>query len=331
MRYIQAPDVFDWLYKRTVYVVLAGSRCQGLDTSGSDYDVKGIFLPPSGYFYSPFWVFEQASPSQEALRSWCGAPETVKVEGFLWSITKFVYLAVDGNPQMLEVLFVDDKYVLECHPLFRCLLDCRDSFLGENLREKFLGYGKKSLRKLRRHKSWFTNPPTVKPTREHYGILGLKMPKDKIQECRRVNEEDPSALPEAIQDFLKREKKYQEDKREWDAYQEWLDSRNLDKIVEGKNFGYDPKDAANAVRYLRMASEVLEGRGFIVERSSDREEILALKRGQLVYDQVVSCIETEIERLESLQCQGLFPRYPDVERISTVLSEVIRDYLGVNP
>lgn len=327
-RYTLDCDISSWLSERTVYAVLAGSRCQGLSSETSDYDIKGVFIPPREYFYSPFLVIEQAIPTREHLQHWLGSAEGVEVEGYLWSIIKFASLAADGNPQILEVLFVSNQYVLKCDPIFGRLVSYRDCFLSESIREKFLGYTKKALKKLRRHKKWLTNPLKAKPTREAYGISRLKMPKDKIRGCRRLPEDDTSVLPEAIHDFLQKEKRYLEGKREWDAYQVWLASRNTRKIIRGELFGYDPKIALNAIRYPRMASEILSGKGFIVERSEDREELLEIKCGLWEYDRIISCIENEIERLASIPPSPLMSKTPDVETISAVLSEVINQYLS---
>jgi uncharacterized protein len=325
-RYILEDSSLEWVEKRVVYVVLAGSRCQGLSTLDSDFDVKGVFIPKKDFFFSPFRELEQMSPSRSALRGWVARGD-IPVEGFLWSLFRFVTLAVEGNPQILEVLFVDKRNVLVCDPLFEKLLSIRDCFLSESLRDKFLGYAKKSLKKIRRHKKWLVNPPTVKPTRESYGISGLKMPKDKIQACRQLSEEDVATLPKTVQIFLDNEKRYQEDKREWDAYQEWVSSRDKSKMVPGDAFGYDAKDALNAVRYPRMASEVIGGQGFLVERTQDREELLEIKSGLWEYDRVVSLIEQEIKKVEMIEPAAGFLKSPDIKVISATVTEVVEQYL----
>jgi uncharacterized protein len=328
-RYIieqETKIIQDWIPRCSVYEVIAGSRSQGLSGDNSDFDIRGVFIPPFSHIVSPFLEMEQVSIDPKRFQLWTKNRPGVSVEGSLWSIFKFVSLAVDGSPQVLEVLFVDSRYVLRCHPVFEEFLSQRDLFLSESLRDNFLGYAKKTLRKIRRHKQWITNPLKEQPTRESFGILGLKIPKDKIQECRRL--EDTSVLPKEVQEFLDREKKYQEAKHQWDAYKIWLLNRNTDKVVSGNLFGYDPKDALNIVRYLRMAGEILEGRGFIVDRQGEID-LLEIKQGKWEYDKLISYIESEIQRIETIIPTINLRQRPDVESISSLLIRIVQKFIKI--
>ncbi len=91
--------MFDWIEKRTIFKCISGSIGYGISTSLSDEDIRGICIAPREFYYG-LHKFEQQEYKE---------PDTV-----IYSINKFVQLARDCNPNVLELLFSHPKNILFC-------------------------------------------------------------------------------------------------------------------------------------------------------------------------------------------------------------------------
>src|SRR5438105_3900282 len=88
-----------WLKARTIFLTVHGSNAYGLNRSGSDTDVKGIAVPPPEVLHGFLGEFEQAETHEP-------------VDAVVYDIRKFCRLAVNGNPNIIEILFTDPKHWL---------------------------------------------------------------------------------------------------------------------------------------------------------------------------------------------------------------------------
>ena len=91
---------------------------------------------------------------------------------------------------------------------------------------------------------------------------------------------------------LLQEKRYRSAKAEWDSYQHWLVNRNPSRAEMEKTFGFDTKHASHLVRLLRMCREILET-GEVNVLRKDSEELRAVRKGGITYDELVDWAEKE--------------------------------------
>ncbi len=116
------PDVSPFV----VYRVMVGSQAFGLATEASDEDRRGVFLPPAE------WHWALTKP-----------PEQVEffadgVEEVDWEIEKFVRLALQANPNILETLW--SPAVLHSDETGDALRALRPAFLSRHLYRTYSGY-----------------------------------------------------------------------------------------------------------------------------------------------------------------------------------------------
>ena len=76
-------------------------------------------------------------------------------------------------------------------------------------------------------------------------------------------------------------------------------------------FGFDPKNAAHLIRLYRMGAEFVETGVLNVYREDDREELLAVKRGEWSLAQVKSEAERLRSYMKAIKEQSLLPLEPD--------------------
>jgi predicted nucleotidyltransferase len=177
---------------QTIFLTLTGSHAYGTAQSGSDVDVRGCcvaplrvrlsfrthfeqfaWLPGSASGESPLGpVFAEAlvrarsHPSAGPSLLAAAAPPDVVI----YDLAKLVGLCVQANPNMLELLFVDEREILYTTPLWERLRAHRVAFLSQKVRHTFAGYAKGQLKRIQGHRDWLLHPPDHEPTRAEFGL-----------------------------------------------------------------------------------------------------------------------------------------------------------------
>jgi predicted nucleotidyltransferase len=114
------------LRRFVIYRVTVGSTAFGLKVAGSDDDRRGVYLPPA----EMTWALEKP-PEQIEYRS-------DGVEEVDWELEKFLRLALQANPNLLETLW--SPIVLHADDLGRELREMRGAFLSRHLYKTYAGY-----------------------------------------------------------------------------------------------------------------------------------------------------------------------------------------------
>ena len=146
------------LRAHTVLLVLGGSRAYGLAGPDSDVDLKGAAIPPAAHFHGLRSIFEHADrPEDIAVFARDLHPHEreaaarTKLEGTVYEIRKLLRLALDANPNVLDVLFCRDAEVRLLRDAGRELRAHRHLFLSRRCAETFTGYARAQLQRIRTH------------------------------------------------------------------------------------------------------------------------------------------------------------------------------------
>ena len=133
---IFGPGAPSWLQDRIIMLTIAGSRLYGTDVPSSDWDMRGVCVPPRECIYG-IHDFEQYHSS-----------ESDDVDLCVYSLRKFVSLAAQCNPNIVEILWSPTEYHVFHHPLWDELYAIRDVFLSKIAFKSFSGYAMSQLRKM---------------------------------------------------------------------------------------------------------------------------------------------------------------------------------------
>lgn len=162
----------NWLVPNTIYVTLHGSQAYGLNNELSDTDVKGIVVPPREVEYHLTHKFEQSEnhPSIESSLEHLKNPKNPKFESVLFSLRKFMVLASNINPNIVELLWTEpsDHFVFKS-PMEKLMAN-RDLFLSSKAKFTFSGYAFAQAAKIERHRKWIVLGELEEPKRENYGL-----------------------------------------------------------------------------------------------------------------------------------------------------------------
>ena len=164
---------------RAILLTKVGSHSYGINTTGSDVDYKGIFVATKEY-YLGLKNIEQKDRGWEEDSDRFPVLNGVKDLVF-YEIRKYLKLAKDANPNILELLFESDEFYQYIHPIGQKLIDNRELFLSKKIKYTYSGYAYAQIRKIKSHRKWLLNPPYKKPTAEDYGLTD-KTALDKSEE-----------------------------------------------------------------------------------------------------------------------------------------------------
>lgn len=111
--------------------------------------------------------------------------------------------------------------------------------------------------------------------------------------------------------------------KEYKHYWEWVNQRNEERydntISHGKN--YDAKNMMHVFRLLNMAEEIArEGR--VNVRRKDREQLLQIRAGEFLYEDLVNQAEDKIQLVDELFKKSDLPDTPDNSVGDSLLVEI---------
>ena len=114
--------------KYKIFECITGSRLYGTNTFDSDYDYRGVVIPPMNVLLDPFIRFDQKDSGFE------------EEDRCLYALAKFMKLCADANPNIIELIFVPDSNILFKNEKWDNLIAHKDLFLSKKVKFTFSGY-----------------------------------------------------------------------------------------------------------------------------------------------------------------------------------------------
>jgi predicted nucleotidyltransferase len=271
--------------------VISGSRAYGLDHPGSDTDTRGVCIPPLEYHLG-LQTFEQH--------------ESEGGDHVVFALAKFVRLALQGNPNIIEVLYTDPADILFINPFGERLCAARDIFLSRHVGETFSRYAIAQLRRMENHHRWLINPPDHQPRPDEFGATMI---------------EGRARFPDTDQ-----ERAYRAALKHWNNYQIWRRDRNPARAGLEARYGYDTKHAMHLLRLLRMGEETLR-EGVVRVKRPDAGWLKSVRDGALTYEEVIDLAGRYEANLTELIEHSPLPLEPDMAIADRLLIELHRGFL----
>ena len=133
-----------------LFKCIAGSYAYGTAIEGvSDVDYRGVFIAPIELIISCFLKTEQVSDSTQDVQ--------------IFELRKFLGLAVENNPNIIELLYMPEDKITFCHPYFKKIIQNQHLFLSKKAMHTFSGYAFAELKRIKGHNKWINNPKPETP------------------------------------------------------------------------------------------------------------------------------------------------------------------------
>ncbi len=338
-----------------IYECISGSKAYGLDLPTSDTDIRGVFILPQDDIYGLHYTPQVADKSNDTVYYELGR--------FLGLLAKNNPNILELLSTPKDKVLYKHPLIERIKPELFLSKRCKDTFGGYAFTQvkKARGLNKKivnpvdkerktilefcyvlhqqgsipllkwlELNDFRQKNIGLVNVPHAK------GIFGMYYDSDGnldykgIMRKTTANEVLLSSIPkqEAIVGYLAfNQDGYTKYCKDYHDYWQWVEKRNESRyqnnLEHGKN--YDSKNLMHTFRLLDMAVEILEQGKIIVQRPN-REELLAIRRGEWKYDKLIEKAEQKMQVVEAAYATSTLQEKPDLEAIQQLLVELRHEF-----
>lgn len=321
-------EIEKWLEDRIILKVYKGSYAYGTNHADSDVDIGGICIPPKQYLYG-FYSFEQYESKNYT--HYTGYKKTGQgADTVIYGLHKFVKLACNCNPNIIETLFTNPTHILHSNYLGNMLLENRKLFFTKKAKDTFGGYAFSQLRRLNNK---------------------LPMEKTKTRQLNLENKENHLKVRtikikhKLTQLFLQEELSQEDIKEIWELRNEndKINTRmaavkeeraEIDRLMGGGNhnhhgshagliekYGYDVKHAMHLIRLLHMGLEILtEGECRVLR--PDKNYLLAIRYGEYTLEQIQQESDKLFRLLDEAYVNSKLPDTPDIDKVNQLLMDI---------
>jgi predicted nucleotidyltransferase len=306
-RFETTPDTFFMAYRGSIAhgTFIPSEDPQSFD----DIDLMGFaFGEPRHYFGLTEW----GSRGTKEIKAGC-------YDVVLYEIRKAVSLLLQGNPNIMSMLWVSPEHILVKDDSARRLIEHRNIFLGKHVHDAFAGYAHQQLEKMEtrdpaelREYLAVTAELKYRGAHPNHRAETFPEPDRSTGEARDVAHWDIEKLKARLRHFQRKGENlgYMGDKRK-------------QLVLE---HGYDSKNAAHLIRLLRMCVEFMQTGEMVVKRP-DAAELIDIKREKWTLGAVKGlAAELFAEALAAKEASSL-PLEPDRGAAQHLLIDLISEHL----
>lgn len=276
-----------------------------------DVDLIGVVIPEARHYLG--------------LREW-GSRGTQEVKQgqydcVFYEIKKTFRLLLQGNPNILSLLWLEPQHYLYKGPYARHLLDAKHLFVGRHVYHSFTGYAYGQLEKMESRnpeelREYLATTNELKARGAHPNHKGQCIPYPAgyhlEEHAFKAGTMSTLELLESLARFQRKGENlgYLGDKRK--------------KLILDR--GYDTKNAAHCIRLMRMCIEFLRDGRMQVYRP-DAEELLRIKKGEWPLAKVKEYAAELLDQAKLAYEESPLPDRPDADGAEALLIEILREVL----
>jgi uncharacterized protein len=302
--------------------IVTGSYLYGTNTPESDLDYVGIFIAPEQYYYGLSSV-DEVDCSIISKRE-DGKNDINAIDRKFYELRKFMKLAMENNPNILEMLFTPTAVYTDLYG--QAIIDNADLFPWKGSAEKFLGYAFSQRHKMVIKVDNYSSLTTFNDWLNEYTydprlyVLSEKFYKTNqlLAELREVkslkgivtfNEHNAliGDINISLTDELSKVHSKIKDRLAKVGHREELYTK----------YGYDTKFGMHLVRLMLEGRELLET-GRISFPLKEKNFLLDIRQGKFTKEEIIKYseeLEKEVELLKETTKLPSRPRYKEIEEL----------------
>ena len=298
---------------KTVVLIQFGSFLYGTNTSDSDRDYKGIYLPSKEDIYLGKIKKSITQNTKKGAKK--NTSNDVDIE--MYSLHYFLKLACEGQTVAIDLLYAPDDMILETSDIWKKIVEERKRFITKNM-QAFLGYALRQASKYGIKGSRLASAKSVLNFIDNYYANTQDIPLNKYFKVKEVWNKLPKGEhihtdqidPNGNRIYQVCGKKVQET-----ASLEYLyDVINRFYISYGerarqaeRNENIDWKSVSHAIRAAYQLKSLYQ-KGFIIFPLPEANKIKDIKAGKLNYKtEVAPLLEELIEEVKEFAEKSDYP------------------------
>ncbi|WP_445458209.1 nucleotidyltransferase domain-containing protein [Flavobacterium sp. HNIBRBA15423] len=331
-----------------LFEVISGSKSFGLNTPTSDTDIKGVYYLPKDQFYGLEYVPQISNETNDEVYYEIGR----FIELLLKNNPNIIEIL--ATPQDCILYKHPLMNQLNLNDFLSKL--CKDSFAGYAMTQikKARGLKKKIVNPIAKERKNLLHFCSILKGYDSIPLLDwLHQNKMKQEQCGLINVPNAKGIYALFYDkenrlgykgiiknemsnevslssISKDEKEkaylscnldgYSKYCKEYAEYWDWMEKRNEERYNTNQKHGknYDSKNMMHTIRLLQSAKQILSI-GTLNIKVDNREELLAIKAGEMEYEDLLQKADDLIISIENLYQTSTLPEKPNVEKAVNTL------------
>jgi len=305
--------------RNKILEIRVGSHLFGTDTSDSDLDLSGIFMPCEEMIYG-FQNCEEVDLSIVA-KDDTGRNTSEAVDRKYYEFRKFVRLAMQNNPNILHHLFVDEKNIVQINDIGKRLLAKAEIFPHKGAHHRFVKYADSQRHKMR-----------IKP--ENYAKLEQGLAILKKENSHKVIGELRNTPPFVDQGKGKHitlgDLNFEAGvyvKKAIGMIEARL-SKATSRVQLFTKYRFDVKFASNLIQLLMEDIELMNT-GRIEMPLAYRQDILDIKNGKYSMEFIMAWADSLVEEARGAYEISKLPAEPRSREIEAFVMFEVRNFLAI--
>lgn len=288
------------------YLVASGSHGYGTNIETSDLDLRGFLIEDKRYLFG-LNTFEQF--------------EEKETDTVIFGAKKFMKLCAQGNPNVLELLGVDEDEIVICSEAGRVVRDNVDLFLSKRVEQTFGNYANAQLKRLqnalvRNEASQAVQEQHVLETLQRQ----MKHFEGKYADLRNnglvLRMEHGEIVMDAVlrgyplRDFVEIYGEMQGTMRTYSKLGSAEHPKDLPRLY---------KHAMHLVRMLVTGRDILEGKGIITKRRAEHEWLMEIRNGAISFEEIFEQVAVLQKAFERAARETDLPERVDMSQVEELL------------
>jgi len=308
--------------KNKILEFITGSHLYGTTTPTSDKDYNGVFMPDENMVFG----FEKAEDVDLSVKSKRadGKNDENAIDIVLYEFRKFVKLALDNNPNILEMLFINKENIVYSNFYGEELLKHAYLFPNRRLKEKFLAYA-------------FSQKHRMVIRTDNYHAL--ENANEWLEENIKTVEDGKKLLVEILDKRLPFMSVKGDNITVGDLnFQRHFMLRKVKKMIVERlskatnrkelltKYGYDTKFASHFVRLMLEGKELLST-GRLTFPLKDRDFICDIKLGKYKMTEVLKYAEEFEKEVENADVHSFLLKRKRYDEVQDLVKRLIKIYI----
>lgn len=296
-----------------------GSHLYGTETEDSDIDYMGIMIAPEDYYFGLYKIDEIDLSVESKLDT--GKNDENAIDRKFYELKNFVNLSLKNNPNILELLYADDKSIIFKNVYYDILQKSRDLFLSKKeIYDRFISYANSQKHKM-----------IIKL--ENYEQLAAALEffeKQNPNEYIVMFRDDPQVkkfFVEKGSHFIIGDLNFQKHmmvKKVVNIIKERLSKiTNRNELV--LKHGYDTKFASHLIRLLSEGETLLKT-GKLEFPLPNADFILDVKNGKYELEELLSIADDYEDSLKTAYDDSSLPEEPRFDEVNGLITDMIRSF-----
>jgi hypothetical protein len=269
----------------------SGSHLYGMNTSSSDYDLRGFILPPFSYLIgiNKFKCKEMEGDCK------------------IYSLERFLSLTIKGDPACSEMFFCNEKNIINCSEIGRKILDLKDYIIINAMFNRIIGYSVGEWRKAM----------AIKVVPEKRKLSETEMLGELWNAFPDMHKSQKDLIISTL--YENREKKVVSS----------VAGLGKKRKEEVEKYGFCRKSAAHAIRLVEQLIEVMET-GNITFPRPNKDFLLDIRNGKFSKEELDKIYNDLVSRAEQIKENSALPYKPNVKIVWNKYIEIVANHINVD-